>query len=166
MKKYAFFILISILSLACKPTEKNYQKAYDKAAEAAERKNRMDTESVSGGKLDSFNAPRVQIVEGDTVWVSSVRVKPFETTIEGADKAVVAIAHYKMPTNARRHAEDIRKDYPDAFVAKDGDENYYVVIGRASGYKDAAPLIRQFKETHPGYRYIGMNDGPIVLFIL
>lgn len=160
------FALFLILATGCKPTEQNYKAAYDKAYDAAQKKIESETESIDGVKMESLNGPRVEVVEGDTVLVAPGRTRPFETTLDKSKGRMgIAVAHYKMPTNARKHSADLNAEYPESMVAYDGSENYYVVLSVVPSLKDAAPIIKEFKAKHPDFRYIGLPEGPRVIHI-
>lgn len=169
MKTYKYLAAAAIaifVATGCKPTEKNYQSAYDKALAASQRKMEKETESVNGQRMESLNGPRIEVVNGDTLYVSTDRTTPFETTIDKEKgRTGVAVALYKMPTNARRHAETLRETYPGALVAHDGKDNYYVVVAVVKTWPEAAEAIREFKTSHPDYRYIGLPLGPMNVFI-
>lgn len=152
--------------VACKPTEKNYADAYGKAYEAAQRRAQAENESSTGEKMERLGGPRVEVVNGDTVLVAPGLVRPTEPT-DTLEKGRVgiAVAHYKMSTNANRHADDLKGEYPASFVAADGDNNYYVMIKRVTSIPESVDPIRIFMETHPDYRYIGLGDRPQVVFI-
>lgn len=166
MNKKLLIGLTALALCACKPTEKNYQSAYDKAFEAAQRKVETETESIDGRVMESLNGPRIQIIDGDTLYISTDRMRPFETTVDkDKGKVGVAVAHYKMPTNARKHMQALAEEYPDAIVVNDGQENYYVVIAIVPQVSEAIPIIRNFKSYHPDFRYIGLPQGPLTIYI-
>lgn len=158
--------LTLLLLAACKPTEKNYRNAYEKAYSASQRKAQEENVSFSGGKLEKIDGPRTEVIDGDTLYIGQELVRllePQDSLTQG--KVGIAIARYSMPTNAKRHAEEMKKEYPEAFVSTDGHDNYYVMIKRVPGVNEAISPVRIFTETHPGYRYIGFGDRPRLYFI-
>lgn len=161
--RWGLTIMAVLLLAACKPTEKNYYNAYEKAYAASQRKAEAENTSYSGGKLESIDGPRIEIMDGDTIYVSRDAVKPIENSANGeTGKVGIAVAKYTMHTNARRHAEALKEEYPGAFVATDGNDNYYVMIKRVPGISDALDPIRVFRTLHPDYRYIGLGNSPHV----
>lgn len=158
--------LLTVLA-GCKPTEKNYQSAYDKAYEAAQRRNEELTLGYGDNRLESLDGPRMEIIGGDTLYISSTTVTPYEaerpSTTQGS--VGIAVARYSMPTNARRHVKDLKEDYPEAFVATDGDDNYYVVAITVPSTKDAVGSIHEFESSRPDYRYIGLEGHPLLLVV-
>lgn len=164
--RYLLLISVGLLLLcSCKPTERNYQTAYEKAYEASRRKAQQAAES-SDPRLEAFDAPRALTVGNDTVMVSTVLVSPFENEapVEGA--VAVAVARYGMPTNARRHLQDIRKEYPGAFIATDGEDSYYIAVCGAPSARDAVGPVAAFRASHPGYPYPGLAVGVPVIVTL
>lgn len=152
---------------SCKPTEKNYQAAYEKAYEASRRKKEEMTTGSGGQRLESLDGPRREVVDGDTILVSSVIVEPFESTSPLAEgKVGAAIARYSMPTNARRNAEDIKGAFPEAFVGTDGQGAFYVVLGRVPTVEDAADATRRFRISFPRWPYVGLDGHPQILFVV
>ena len=155
--------LLALLAVGCKPTEKNYQAAYEKAHQAAERKAQEQLQGTDGRVLEVMDGPRVQTIEGEPVYVATHRVKPMESVDPSPGNTGVAVACFSMPTNARRLLEEMKGEYPDAFIATNGDDRYYIVIGRAHSNQDAMPLIRAFREANPDYAYFGLGGHPILL---
>lgn len=152
---------LAVLFSACKPTEKNYRTAYEKASQAAERKAAEEAVATDGHILESLDGPRIHVVDGDTVMIGHEMAKPIEAGRSGeTGRMGIAVARYTMQTNARRHAEDISAEYPAAFVAKDGQDNYYVMIKRVPNVDAAIEPVRIFRISHPGYRYIGLGNAP------
>lgn len=160
--------LAACLLPACKPTESNYKAAYDKAAEAAERRNREMNTGTDGKILESMDAPRIQVIDGDTVMVSAARMRVFEESEQSVNtnkNIGVAVARYTMPTNARRHVEELRKEYPEALIVTDGDGNFYVVTGRYESLPEAASQIKRYRANHAKDSTIGLPLGPLAIYI-
>lgn len=159
----AFLILATA---SCKPTEKNYQAAYDRAFEAAQRRAQAQESSATGATLNSMEGIRTEVVGSDTLLVGGNSVRPFETTIRPDGNSIgIAVANYKVPTNARRHLADLKKEYPDALIATDGEDNYYVMVKRVASLPDAADALRVFDLAHPSYSYLGLSGRPLLLYI-
>lgn len=164
MKKLFPILLLALtLFCGCKPTEKNYRNAYDKAYEASQRRAAEMKSSTDGQTLESLDSPRSETVDGESVMIGRTPVKVYD----GAPRkgAGIAIARYSMSTNAIRHADDMTKDYPEAFVATDGDGSFYVVIETVPAIVEASGPIRNFRNSHPEYPYIGLEEGPLVVVI-
>lgn len=165
-RKITLILGLAILLAACKPTEKNYREAYDVAYEAAQRRAEAEKTSESGQRLESIDGPRMEVVDGDTIMVARKVVKAFDTTLPDDGRRLgIAVAAYSVPTNARRHFADIRSHYPEALIATDGHDNYYVMIKRVANVPEAADPIRVYRLAHPEGRYPGLGNGPLTLFL-
>ena len=158
--------LLAVAGGGCKPTEGNYRSAYDKAYEANKRKNTEATTAVDGTKLEMMDGPNISIVEGDTLYISRERVSPVEAAPSTPGVYGVAIGRYGMPTNARRQVQELSATSPSAFMAKDGDDNYYVIIRTVETLPEARDVIKDFHAAHPGYPSIGLPQGPVVVTVL
>lgn len=155
-----------LIFYSCKPTERNYEAAYSKATAAAQGRANNESDEETGGKLEAIDGPRMEKIGNDSIYVASQTVKVFEgePTEENGNYGI-AIAKYSMPTNARRHLQDVKKEYPDAFITYDGQKSYYVMIQRVSSIPEAADPIRIYEATHPQTPYLGLQGSPVVLFI-
>ena len=165
-KQLSVIICAGLLLWGCKPTEKNYEAAYSKAAEAARLKAEAEKASDTGAELESIDGPRIENIGEESVYVGNTRIKPFEVDGPMDEGSYgIAIAKYSMPTNARRHLQDVRKKYPNAFIATDGKQDYYVVIKRVMNVPEAADPIRIYKQDHPNDPYLGLQGEPAVYFV-
>lgn len=154
--------MFAALFIGCKPTEKNYQQAYDLAVQKREE----SLASVSGGTLDAMDGPHKRIVDGDTIMVATGTFKVFEMPENAKDgRFGLAVAKYGMHTNAREHAVTMREKYPDVFVATDGKKNYYVVTDRYADLKEAIAGMREFEAANPGFRYISLQTPVAILIV-
>lgn len=146
----------------CKPTEKNYQEAYDLAI----KKREESLTSINGGMLDAMDGTRKEVVDGDTIYVVTGMFKTYEASPDTAalkGKIGIAISKYGMDTNAKRHASDMREKYPGAFVATDGKKQYYVVVERCPSMKEAVPAIHEFEKENPDFHYIALPSPCAIL---
>ena len=166
MKKYLSIVLFAILIGGCKPTEKNYEAAYSKAYEVARMKAEAEQTADDGTLLESIDGPHVEAIGSDSIMVGQSRIKPFEGDT-GVEKGRygIAVAKYSMPTNARRHLQDLKKEYPDAFIATDGKDGYYVLIKRVAEVPEAADPIRVYRMSHPNDSYMGLQGQPALYFV-
>lgn len=182
MKKILLIALTAVTLASCKPTEKNYQSAYDLAVQKREDA----LQSVIGATLDDMDGVQKQPVGNDTIWVATGTHKTHEAapgvksgavtpgTADSSDitnqtlhgKIGIAVASYSMDTNAKRHAADLRKKIPSAFVATDGQGKYYVIAYRRPDLSEAAKAIREFEAAFPDFSYIGLRGAPMAILLI
>lgn len=158
--------MFAILFLwSCKPTERNYQLAYDKAAEAARLKREAETTGADGRRLESINGPRKEVVAGDTIMVASEVVKALDD--KSADnvkgKIGIAVAKFRMATNAKSNVSDLKSKYPQALVATNGKDAYYVVVECVSKLDEAGIPIKAFMTKNPNFHYMGLSGEPALV---
>ena len=162
MRKLMIISATALCMIGCKPTEKNYQEAYDLAIQ----KKTEALTSVNGGMLDAMDGTHKQVVGNDTIFVVSGSFKTHEasgdtTVLRG--KIGIAVSKYGMDTNAKRHASDMSEKYPGAFVATDGKKSYYVVVERCANIQEAVPAIHKFEEDNPSFHYIALPSPCAIL---
>lgn len=108
MKGYAMTlsaaVMAALLLASCKPTEKNYKAAYDAALEKREAAMREQMIPTTG--LMSDDGPQMRVVEGDTVYVLREALRRGEPSRKVGGWSV-AVALYKMETNARANVENL-----------------------------------------------------------
>ena len=151
----AFAVLIALG--ACKPSEENYRLAYETARQ-------RDREGLDEGVYELMQQeklPPMIHVLGDSVRVQRLPLAAFYCP--GADSVKtcvpqaynVAVALYKMPTNARAHADRLADEGYHSVVLKSGASLYYVMAGLVESLDSAARLSRRYDMSHAG-EYIGI----------
>lgn len=146
---------------SCKPTEKNYKAAYDAAVSKREKAD-ADIEIPAGG-LQSLDGPRRMPVDGDTVYYQHERLRMPEGDTRVIPRFNVAVAVYKMSTNAASMVENLKKKYPDAYYAREADEKWWVVVAGFSSISDAVKFLRTYEKKNPNMHYIGLPGSPVLL---
>lgn len=166
MKKYFALTFLVISLWGCKPTERNYQAAFDKAYEASLRKAESETTGTDGRVLESIDGPRNETVDSLLIAVGPSLVKPLDEGFDSVKgKVGLAVSQYRMPTNARRNVEDLKDKYHDAFVATDGKESYYVVVECVNSLQEIGEPIRRFVSNFPNFHYMGLDGKPMAVHI-
>lgn len=164
MKKLLLLTVCMLLLAACKPTEKNYRNAYEKAI--AKKKEIADMDSIDIDEIISVDGARRQQVGDDYVWILPEIVKPMKDDKSGGEGSMaVVVGKFSMSTNADRQAADLSATEPDAIVCINGKGIYYVSVQRCNSLQEAADYISDFQSRHPGYSYIGLNNKPMVVSI-
>ena len=144
--------------VGCKPTEKNYRAAYD----AALNKRAQAAESVAADGLISDDAPRRIVIGGKDYSVIDENVKA-DSDDDTLGKVLVAVARFKMPTNARAGAEALREKGYGAVAARAMGEKWYIIAGSFPDVGEAASFIAGFRKDNPGFMFIGLDGEPLII---
>lgn len=172
MKRYRNIRSVCIALLAatalggvtsCKPTEKNYQAAYD-AAKAKREAAEADM-MLPGSGLISEDGPRLRIVNGDSLYVAHdrIRIKYLQENNIELQPYSVAVSVYKMSTNARATASRLKEAGYNSVVVETTNDRWYAVAGTFPTIGEAGEFIKAFKERNPKYSYIGLPSTPVIL---
>lgn len=161
--KILVVMAFGIALTACKPTEKNYQAAYETALQKRKEAHQSADDNV--GQLNEINGMHSNKIGDDTVYVLETFVKPMDSTIVPESKIGLAISKYSMQTNADRQVADLRASEPEAFVAIDGAGSYYVIVSTCATMEEGIGKIKAFKERHPGYPFIGLPEDAALVTI-
>ena len=156
--------LLLILAAGCKPTENNYKAAYD-AAQQKRQASATDPDILlpAGGKLQQFDAPNKQVVDGDTYNVIKEHLK-FEDGVEHAmHKWCVAVAVYKMPTNCAAQVSQLFTKGYKAFGAQNAKGQHYAIAGAFQTLKEAAAFAKEFKAKHKATDFVGLEGEPLII---
>lgn len=156
-----------LLFSACKPTEKNYQAAYDAARAKREYKD-PDEELLTGGhKLLNDDATNWVVLGQDSLQTERIWLKPFEDAKwPQSGPYRLAVAMFKMTTNANSALEDLKKHKDlTPIIARDGQKRYFLIAGSATYPDSLASVLSTFRKSNPDFTYIGMTDSqPMVIF--
>lgn len=171
-------ILIVMAMASCKPTEKNYQSAYDAArarreAAAAD----PDMELMTGGhRLDRSEGGNAFTDSLGNVW--TVRRTPLAIdtppgALDDAGNAIdkqpfpyewyVVLSRYSMSTNAKAQASDLQAKGEHPGIATDSDGNWYLLLTVTPTARSAAAAALRFMQSNPNYPYIGLDGAPELL---
>lgn len=166
-------LLILLLLASCKPTERNYQTAYELALEKRNAKD-PDADIIFGTHELQSPIGAVNDRAGEIAF-KSLRV-PL-TRIDGdsaanAGRYRIAIALYSMKENARAHAADLRRRKetekerdPGIGVFREGNEKYFVTIASLPSLTEAAATLDSIRRADPEARYIGLHQTEPLLLI-
>lgn len=154
MKCYFGFILCLVagaLLCGCKPSEKNYRLAYETAQ--AKAREGLDDDVYEAMLRDEL-PPLIHIM-GDSVRVQRVNLNWFYTP-QSVDSGKsqeplpynLAVALYKMPVNARAHANDLAQEGYASCVMRSGTDKYYVIAARSGSLDSIAHASSAYIATH------------------
>lgn len=161
MKKILFLALLVSLGLCgCKPTERNYKQAYDSAL--AKRQKAEAEAMIPATGLLSDEGPQQRIVGGDTLYVSTERLRPVSSD-EPIAPYNVAVAMYKMNTNAISMAADLKAKGYAAQALKSTGDRWFTVAGGFPTLETARKFNKKFRKENPSFRYIGLPGAPVII---
>lgn len=156
----AFVLLLSLAS--CKPTEQNYKKAYD-AAMAKQKGSQYDADlGLDLSTLTPDDAPLTAAVGEGKVKVKTLAIRILGDENAEPQQYNVCVGIYKMPTNAKSHAENLRLLGYEAFVMIDGEDNYHTIVRAFDSWDEAAAFAGEFKASHKDEKYIGLKGEPVI----
>lgn len=177
MKRNLIIIAVGVLALtACKPTEKNYRSAYDIAV----NKRQAEQQALDAEGLVSEDAPKPRYIDGDTLYFANEIIRmdedfaPYKdakskvaaegTPVENPLKALnVAVGMFKMNTNARSGASDLRDKGFSAFPVRAQGGKWYIIAGSFDTLDSARVFIKDFTRRNPSFPYIGLNGRPVII---
>jgi hypothetical protein len=141
--------LLLASTFACKTSEDNYRKAYEKAVE----KQSEGIDSTIYNKIRLEARPGVEVVDGDTMEVQReyVFVTPNLGVKSNALKRFdVVVAQFKQLFHAKSMRQRMADNgYTDAFVAQTREPLYYVVVLATDDAAQAAAELAKLKQASP-----------------
>ena len=162
MRKFRNIMIIAgigaIALTACKPTEKNYRSAYDVAVNKREKA----AEALAADGLVAEDAPRSQVVGGDTLYFVNevLKVDDGSTPLKALN---VAVGVFKMNTNARSGALALKDKGYDACAARALGDKWYILAGSFDTIDETRAFLKRFREENPQYPYIGLSGKPVII---
>lgn len=166
---FAIAALAAVALVSCKPTERNYRAAYDVAVA---RRHAVEADVAllgDGHTVLQLDGPQQRETGGVSYYYESRMLRPEGegAPAGGAGRYLVVIGSYRMSGNALSQAESLRAEkgarHADAYVARDGEDRLYTVVGGYDTLEDAARGAEAFVRAHPGYTYVGLPGAPVVM---
>ncbi len=156
-------VSLMLCGTACKPTEKNYKAAYDVAQQKRKAEATDPDMVLPAGGLQRLDAPRKQIIDGDSVYVITSRLK-FTGGLENQmHKWNVAVASYRMPTNCAAQVSDLFSKGYKSFSAESPDGNFYVIAASFDTLKEAAAFAKEYNVGKKPEVYVGLPGAPLII---
>lgn len=157
-------LITFLLITACKPTEKNYQQAYN-AAKAKREAAAAETMIPASG-LMSDDGPQLRVINKDSVFVDKTRLRNLDDK-KPEKMWYIAVGTYKMNTNAKANAENLRSEgYENAAAFKSYGNKWFTVSGGANNLDTVVKMSKEFQKKHPDYPYVGLPGAPVLLYNL
>lgn len=153
--------LVALIFAGCKPTESNYQKAYDAAL--AKRQQAAEEQMRPATGLLSDDGPQRRILDGDTIYVLN-EILRFSDGKRPRGKWALAVGVFKMDTNAKASASDLTdKGFPEAVMVEARGGKYYTVAATSSEMDSIRMESRRFQSQFPDYPYVGLPGAPVLI---
>ena len=154
-------VVAALIFVSCKPTEKNYKAAYDAAKAKREQAAAEQMRPATGLMTD--DGPKLRVIAGDTLFMSQERLRmPDGSRVPG--HWAVAVALFKMNTNARASAEALRdKGYDRAVAVNAPEGRHYALATTVSTLDSAKMAVGEFRTANPDYPYIGLPGAPVII---
>lgn len=163
--KLRFFPILAfaagmICFTACKPTEAGYKAAYDSARDKRLAEQQEDA-ALYGGMIRD-GEPRWRYVGADSVQFVQQPLAPLEGDSLPVRNVNVAVASYRMPTNAKAHAQRLSNSGLDSRVLKTSGSSFLVIAAQYDSIAPAPTFIKEYMRRHPDDMYAGLSGRPIV----
>ena len=158
--------LLGGMLYSCKPTEKGYQQAYEAAKSKRQQKDPDEDLLTGGHKLLNEAPSNWRVLDGDSLQLEHKLIKPIkDSKWPQSGPYRLAVAMFKMTTNANSMLEDLKKGRSlTPVIATDGKDTYYIVVGSATYVDSLGNVLSTFKKENPGFQYIGLTPArPVIL---
>lgn len=169
--KAGVMLLLVIFAGGCKTTVKNYQDAYEVARQKRSRDEERHRQLQADLGVDNSKLVKVddeasaRMVLTDSVTGQQIEVKAVRGVFHRKDNVApiaVAVAKFKMPTNAESLAADLQAEgFSSARKAGIGDD-FCVIIAEGADPADVAREAIRFSQQLPEFPYIGYGEMTVV----
>ncbi len=162
MKKIRILLMMAMLLgilYSCKPTEKGYRQAYEAAKSKREQVDPEEDLLTGGHKLLNEESTNWKVLAGDSLQVQHMFLKPTDG-VQWPQKGPyrLAVAMFKMTTNANSMLEDLKKKGSlQPVVATDGKDKYYIIAGSGTYVDSLGNVLSTFKKENPDFQCIGLT---------
>lgn len=157
---------VALMAVACKPTEKNYQAAYEAARNKrnAEKAPDADMALPAGGVLQQLDAPRTMNMNGEQLRIKRLFINYIgEGESPSIDRYNVAVARYKMPTNVKAQTRDLAAAGYEAFPVEGADGYYYAIATTLPTIEEAADFVKKYKDNHSPSQFVGLDEDLLII---
>lgn len=155
---------LALLAGGCKPTEKNYQAAYDVAQKRKQAEKSDPDLNLPEKGLQRLDAPAQREVNGEKINVTHIFFKYIGKAEQPQIRAYnVAVAKYKMPTNVRAHAEDLAKQNYVSFPVEGSDGYFYVIAASLPTMEEAVSFMKEYMKKHTPEQLVGLDGSPLII---
>ncbi len=165
LNRIACVAAVGLLLVGCKPTEKNYQAAYEAAQNKKKAEAAADPDmALPATGLKRLDAPRTMDVDGETLNVKHIFIKyAGKEAVPVIERYNVAVAKFKMPTNALALTEDLVAQKYKAFPVEGNDGNFYVIGATFGNLNEVAAFVKEYKKSHKPSQLVGLEGEPLII---
>lgn len=151
--------------MGCKPTEKNYQAAYEVAQNKKKAEGAPDPDMVLPATgLKRLDAPRTLEVDGENLNVKHIFIKyAGQGEAPVIERYNVAVGKFKMPTNALALTEDLVANKYNAFPVEGNDGYFYVIGGSFENLNEVATFVKEYNARHQPSQLVGLDGEALVI---
>lgn len=153
--------MLLMIASGCKPTERNYQAAYD-AALAKRQTALQDMDIPAEGLMEDGEPFLKDMGQGRRLYYLVAPMAPVSEGSLAGDKYNVVVGCYKMPVNALDQARKLREDGLDSFATRGEQDRFYVVAATFETLPEAIAFYDDFLASRPGYPIVGFPGLTIV----
>lgn len=145
-------LALSALMVACKPTERNYRLAYDKAQDKARQGlTDMEYDMMLANSLPPYARTRTDSVR---TFSEAVIWQYTPLAVDSGRKQTLApynlaVGKYSMLTNAKAHADRLAGDGWRSVVVRNGEPVYYVVVKMSADLDTVARAAHVYSARYP-----------------
>lgn len=162
---FALSILMAFM-FGCKPTEQGYRSAYEAAKNKREQADPDEALLTGGHRLLNDGSTIWKVIGKDSLQMQHMFLRPMEgSKWPESGPYHLAVAMFKMTTNANSMLEDLRgKGGLKPVIATDGKDRHYIIAGSATYADSLGNVLSTFRKENPGFQYIGLTPPqPLII---
>lgn len=147
----------------CKPTEKNYQAAYEAAVQKRQKDATDPDIFLPEGSMQQIGAPEKREINGHEIMFKVERLKKVQDDQNPIHRYNVAVSCYKMKTNCLGQVADLSEGGYDSYGGMAGEDKYYVFAGGFDTLDEAILFFEKFKAKHKTSYFVGLPSSPVIV---
>lgn len=163
MKKLLYIsccVSIAALFVGCKPTEEGYKQAYEIAKA---KRNAAEADPYTGNLMMREGDPEWRILGNDSVLYKRQTLKRLDGDTLPYKPYNIAVAQYKMKTNAVAHAERLSESGYKSRVFNNSYGFYITIVAQLDNVGQVVPFIKEYMKSNPNGVYPGFPNRPVLM---
>lgn len=146
----------------CKPTEKNYQAAYEIAKK--KRQELKNDPDLDLSELKVIGEPEELNINGSLVKTVREPLRYLNSDKVECGKYNVAVGAYRMQGNATAHKDRLVGSGENAVVAQNSKDIYYTIILSSPDRDEAIEKYNSLPRNSSNVIYPGLGSSPVLVF--